>query len=172
MKKYMKFIITFFSLILFTTGAGILISKISTETNTQDTSQQAPAKSDVPYVKIDSNGIKEHPGTWDTFVQDSENGIATSIQLDYEYPGQIPYGAGASGAAVNLISLQFDGENYLCLGKKYKYLLELTGRTANAAKSTTYVILSDKPYSFMDISNSIYSSSSNDQIPYMLLFTR
>lgn len=172
MKKHVKFIITFFSLILFASGAGILVSKISTETNTQDTSQQAPAKSDVSYVKIDSNSIKEHADTWDTFVQDSENGIVTSIQLDYEYPGQLPLGDGTYGAATNHISLQFDGENYLCLGKKYKHLLELTGRTANAAKNTTYVILSDKPYSFTDISNSIYSSNSNDQIPYMLLFTR
>lgn len=172
MKKHIKLIITFFSLILFASGAGILISKINTETNTQDTSKQAPAKSDVSYIKIDSNGIEEHPDTWDTFVQDSQNGIATSIQLDYEYPGQIPYGAGTSGAAVNLISLQFDGENYLCFDKKYKHLLELTGRTANAAKNTTYVILSDKPYSFTDISNSIYSSNSNNQIPYVLLFTR
>ena len=172
MKKRTKLTITLIALALFAAGAGIVIGIISTESNIQDTSEQAAVNSDIPCIDIDDNGIREHADVWHTFVQDSQNDKITSIQLNYKYPGQIPHGDGTYGAAPDNITLEFDGENYLCFGKTYKYLLELTGRTPNAAKKTTYAILSNEQYSFKDINNSIYSSNSNDQIPYMLLFTR
>ncbi len=172
MKNHKKNIITMAVLILFASGTAMGFNIISTNSHKEDTSKQIAAKPDIPSIEIDGNGIRKHAEKWDFFVHDCKNGQSTSIQLDYNYPGQIPHGDGTPGAAPDVINLEFDGENYLCLKKTYKYLLELTGRAPNAAKNTTYIILSNEQYSFKDISNSIYSSNSNDQIPYMLLFTR
>lgn len=172
MKKNIKIIITLITLMLFTFGSSKLIDIITIKANTHDTSKQSSTKSDIPYIEVYDNDIKDHDNEWQTFIQDSENNKITSIQIRYKYPGQIPRSYNTYGTATDYITLEFDGENYLCFGKKYKYLEELTGRMPNAAKNTTYIILSNEQYSFKDISNSIYSSNSNDQIPYMLLFTR
>lgn len=71
----------------------------------------------------------------------------------------------------NGVYVEFDGERYRCSNDKktYKYLLELRGHLKNAACDTAYVILADEKYTFDDISKSLYSSDSNDQIPYNLV---
>lgn len=172
MKIHKKIIITLAVLIFFASGAAIGINMIPVDSDKPDASRQITAEPDIPSIEINGNGIRKHAEKWTSFVQDCKNGQPTSIQLDYDYPGQTPHGDGTPGAAPDIINLEFDGENYLCFEKTYKYLLELSGHTPNATKSTTYVILSNEQYSFRDVSNSIYSSDSNNQIPYMLLFTR
>lgn len=58
------------------------------------------------------------------------------------------------------ISEKGNGKSQL---KEYKYRLTLTGRSPNAAKDTTFVVLTDNPdLTFEDVAKSLYSSNSED----------
>jgi hypothetical protein len=58
------------------------------------------------------------------------------------------------------ISEKGDGKSQL---KEYKYRLTLTGRSPNAVKDSTFVVLTDNPdLTYEEVAKSLYSSNSND----------
>ena len=129
-------------------------------------------KQQIPGIIADEKGINNKQD-WDLFVNNSQNKETADIQIKYQYKENLS-GDSVDMAGQDEVSLRFDGKNYCyssgSLNEKYKYLLELTGRFKNATNDTTIVILSNEEYSFGQIEKSIYSSNSNDHIPYKLLF--
>lgn len=108
-------------------------------------------------LTLDETGIQSGNEDWDSFVRSANSGITTDICI-------------RDTSTERTFVLHYDGKYYTSPDKKYNYLLELNGRMPNAAGDSTCVILSNEEYSFTDVSKSIYSSNSNDQIPYELLF--
>ena len=117
-------------------------------------------KQQIPGIIADEKGINNKQD-WDLFVNNSQDKKTADIQIKYQYKENL------SGDSVDMAG---QDEVSGSLNEKYKYLLELTGRFKNATNDTTIVILSNEEYSFGQIEKSIYSSNSNDHIPYKLLF--
>jgi hypothetical protein len=67
----------------------------------------------------------------------------------------------------------FDGKNYLLMSEnissEYLYFYKVTGSLPNAKTRETQYILANEKYSYEEISQSILSSISNDQLEYALV---
>lgn len=118
---------------------------------------RANAKAEALTVTLGDDGIEKGEENWTSFIKASNSRRPADIHIQ--------------DASIGRDSLlQYDGEYFHYENVKYKYLLELEGRMPNAAGDSTFVILTDEIYSFNEVVKSIFSSNSNDFLPYQLLF--
>ncbi len=151
----------------------------TSEKETSNTEDQLMATEDAPTVVVDNDGIKSGKENFDAFMKDCNNKKVGSLRIKYEYDFDLLYEDAEDVDAsmketIPDAYVEFDGEAYTYLhdGSKeeYKYLLQLTGRGKNTARTITNVILADEKYTYEQVWKSKYSSNSNDHIPYESLF--
>lgn len=159
--------------ILFLVSGGIVLTNVVKADSDNSANEAIVKPGSLSSIVIGKDGIKNNKEKWESFVQESKSKRVTSILLKYQSDMHF-LDDSLDKMELKDVVLKYDGENYCYwdgkTSKKYKYLLELSGRTPKASCDTTYVILSDEKYTFDDVSKSIYSSNSNDHIPYQLLF--
>lgn len=149
-----KIVIGIVALVILISADGIIRGSVI-KSVTKSTPVQLEGKTMM--LTLDETGIQSGDEDWDCFVKSANSGIKSDICI-------------RDTSIERSFFLHYDGKYYTSSDKKYNYLLELTGRMPNAAKDSICVVLSNKEYSFADVAKSIYSSNSNDQIPYELLF--
>ena len=117
-------------------------------------------------VVIIKDGIfQQGSEDWETFkgkcqsqAVDAEHPVSITIKEQYEDEPQ----------ASKVVS--YDGERYSCDGRRWKYLLDVTGKSGNPERESRMVVLANATYEYDELVWSMFSSSSSDNIEFDWLF--
>jgi len=104
---------------------------------------------------------------WESFLKSSKSGKNSNIRIMSIYDDAVYY--------QDLFYFEgyyriFDSSSEDLTDHKYKYILDLKGRTPNAVKESRIVILTDdETLTFENVSLSMYSSGINSISPYKMV---
>lgn len=90
------------------------------------------------------------------------------IQIKVQFEGDIENPDFEEDTQITVVS--YDGESYYCDGRKWKYLLDVTGETGIPKRTARQAVLANEIYTYGELEWSVLSSSSDDWISYQHLF--
>ena len=108
---------------------------------------------------------------WETFKKACRSKTVKSdhpIQIKVQFEGDIENPDFEEDTQITVVS--YDGESYYCDGRKWKYLLDVTGETGIPKRTARQAVLANEIYTYGELEWSVLSSSSDDWISYQHLF--
>lgn len=102
---------------------------------------------------------------WETFKEKCE-----SQAVDAEHPVSITIKEQYEDEPQTSKVVSYDGERYSCDGRRWKYLLDVTGKIGDPERESRMVVLANATYEYDELVWSMFSSSSSDNIEFDWLF--
>lgn len=136
----------------------------------QETLQSMLEKEEEEYsndsvVIIKDNILQQGSEEWEAFKEKCQ-----SQAVDSEYPVSITIKEQYEDEPQTSRIVSYDGERYSCDGRRWKYLLDVTGKSGNPEREGRIVALANGIYDYKELEWSLLSSNTNDFIDSDWLF--
>lgn len=119
----------------------------------------------LPVLKVTEDLEMVNQEVWEHFVSETKKGNPAGIRVEMV---KKPKGNVETISTGLWHNVTFDGKLYHYtngeINKTYRYLFRVHGTLPKAASSSTYDVLANEKYSFLDIEKSMLSSNSKDTI--------
>jgi hypothetical protein len=123
-------------------------------------------------LKTISGNCTDSKDIIDSFLETTQKGEIATLKIEEVISDDDSQAQKTNSNSYNK-EIVFDGKNYLLknenISSEYLYFYKVTGSLPNAETRETQYILANEKYSYEEISQSILSSSSNDQLEYVLV---